>query len=65
MIIALCLEIFQNFKDKTQNLKPHLIEDMMGVLNLYEASYHSFEYEGILDDAREFTKKSHRKSRPD
>ncbi|KAJ0480809.1 putative R-linalool synthase [Helianthus annuus] len=50
-------EIFQNFKDKTQDLKPHLIEDMMGVLNLYEASYHSFEDEGILDDAREFTSK--------
>ncbi|XP_076938726.1 R-linalool synthase QH1, chloroplastic-like [Bidens hawaiensis] len=30
---------------------------MMGVLNLYEASYHSFEDESILDDARDFTAK--------
>ncbi|XP_076947038.1 R-linalool synthase QH1, chloroplastic-like [Bidens hawaiensis] len=50
-------EIFQNFKDETQDLKPHLINDMMGVLNLYEASYHSFEDESILDDARDFTTK--------
>ncbi|KAI3822002.1 hypothetical protein L1987_09583 [Smallanthus sonchifolius] len=50
-------EIFHNFKDETQNLKPHLREDMMGMLNLYEATYHSYEDESILDDARDFTKK--------
>ncbi|KAI3822627.1 hypothetical protein L1987_10222 [Smallanthus sonchifolius] len=48
-------EIFHNFKDKTQNLNPHSLKDMMGMLNLYEASYHSFEDESILDDARDFT----------
>ncbi|XP_076938716.1 R-linalool synthase QH1, chloroplastic-like [Bidens hawaiensis] len=50
-------DIFQNFKDETKDLKPHVIKDMMGVLNLYEASYHSFEDEHILDDARDFTTK--------
>ncbi|KAI3687963.1 hypothetical protein L1987_81668 [Smallanthus sonchifolius] len=55
-------EIFHNFKDQIQNLKPHLLEDMTGVLNLYEASYHSFEDESILDeiildDFRDFTTK--------
>lgn len=29
----------------------------MSVLNLYEASYHSFEDESILDDVRDFTTK--------
>ncbi|KAM0051867.1 putative R-linalool synthase [Helianthus debilis subsp. tardiflorus] len=42
-------EIFQNFKDEKK--------DLLGLLNLYEASYHSFEDECILDDAREFTTK--------
>ncbi|KAI3687967.1 hypothetical protein L1987_81672 [Smallanthus sonchifolius] len=50
-------EIFHNFKDNTQNLKPHSLEDMVGMLNLYEASYHSFEDESILDNVREFTTK--------
>ncbi|KAI3687969.1 hypothetical protein L1987_81674 [Smallanthus sonchifolius] len=50
-------EIFHNFKDTTQNLKPHSLKDMMGMLNLYEASYHSIEDESILDDARDFTTK--------
>ncbi|XP_023760107.1 R-linalool synthase QH1, chloroplastic [Lactuca sativa] len=48
-------EIFGNFEDQTQNLKPHLYEDMMCILNLYEASYNSFENESIMDDARDFT----------
>ncbi|KAI3687944.1 hypothetical protein L1987_81649 [Smallanthus sonchifolius] len=28
-------EIFHNFKDTTQNLKPHSLKDMMGMLNLW------------------------------
>ncbi|CAH1452191.1 unnamed protein product [Lactuca virosa] len=50
-------EIFLNFKDKTQNLNPQLLEDVVGMLNLYEASYYSFEDESILDDVRDFTTK--------
>lgn len=41
----------------TQDLKPHIYKDMMAILNLYEASYHSFENESILDNARDFTTK--------
>ncbi|KAI3805218.1 hypothetical protein L1987_27395 [Smallanthus sonchifolius] len=48
-------EIISNFKDGIQNLKPHVTEDMVVVLNLYEASYHSFEDESILDEVRDFT----------
>lgn len=55
--MLLYLEIFLNFKDKTQNLNPQLLEDMVATLNLYEASYHSFEDESILDDVRDFTTK--------
>ena len=51
------LEIFLNFKDKNQNLNSYLLEDVVGMLNLYEASYHSFEDESILDDARDITTK--------
>nr|AMP42990.1 putative monoterpene synthase [Xanthium strumarium] len=50
-------EIFHNFKDKTQNLEPHSLKDATRLLNLYEASYHSFEDEGILDDVRDFAAK--------
>ncbi|KAL4591946.1 hypothetical protein LXL04_004922 [Taraxacum kok-saghyz] len=47
--------IFGNFKDKTQDLNPNLLEDVVGMLNLYEASYHSFEGEDILDEVRDCT----------
>ncbi|XP_076938731.1 R-linalool synthase QH5, chloroplastic-like [Bidens hawaiensis] len=50
-------DIFHNFKEKTQDLKPHSQEDMIGMLNLYEASYHSFDDESILDDTRDFSAK--------
>ncbi|KAI7751357.1 hypothetical protein M8C21_023454, partial [Ambrosia artemisiifolia] len=49
--------IFHNFMDKTQNHEPHSLEDMTRLLNLYEASYHSFEDEGIPDDVRDFAAK--------
>ncbi|KAL4567219.1 hypothetical protein LXL04_022795 [Taraxacum kok-saghyz] len=50
-------DIFCNFNDKTTYLKGELYEDTMCMLNVYEASYHSFENESILDDARDFTSK--------
>ncbi|KAI3706618.1 hypothetical protein L6452_24493 [Arctium lappa] len=53
-------EIFLNFKHKTQNVKPQSNDDnnhIVGMLNLYEASYHSFDDESILEDVRNFTTK--------
>nr|GEY50362.1 camphene synthase [Tanacetum cinerariifolium] len=50
-------DIFEDIKDEAGNFKGHLIEDTLGMLNLYEASYHSFEDENILDEARDFTAK--------
>ncbi|GJZ73977.1 R-linalool synthase QH1, chloroplastic-like protein [Tanacetum coccineum] len=50
-------EALLNFKDKIRSMNPCLYEDMVGVLNLYEATYHSFEDESILDEARDFTTK--------
>nr|XP_043637014.1 R-linalool synthase QH1, chloroplastic-like [Erigeron canadensis] len=50
-------EIFLNFMEKIQELKPHLHDDMVAMLNLYEASYYSFEDEDILDDAKDITTK--------
>ncbi|KAK1429340.1 hypothetical protein QVD17_11548 [Tagetes erecta] len=49
-------EIFHNFKDKTR-LESHSDEDTMAMLNLYEASYLSFEDESILGNARDFATK--------
>ncbi|KAJ0663417.1 putative R-linalool synthase [Helianthus annuus] len=50
-------DIFGNFKNKIENLNPCQYEDMVAILNLYEASYHSFEDESVLDEARDLTKK--------
>ncbi|PWA73563.1 terpene synthase 7 [Artemisia annua] len=50
-------EIFSNFEDNIQNVNPCSHEDMVRILNLYEASYHSFEDENILDDVKDFTTK--------
>ncbi|PWA41220.1 camphene synthase [Artemisia annua] len=49
-------DIFEDIKDEIC-IKGHSIEDTLGMLNLYEASYHSFEDENILDEARDFTTK--------
>nr|GEX10034.1 (-)-beta-pinene synthase, chloroplastic-like [Tanacetum cinerariifolium] len=46
-------EIFKDVIDVNGSFKG----DIIGMLNLYEASYHSVEEESILDDAREFTTK--------
>ncbi|KAJ0788162.1 putative lyase [Helianthus annuus] len=50
-------EIFEDILDDTGNFKGHLQKDIIGMLNLYEASYVSVEDEDILDDARDFTTK--------
>lgn len=57
VIIVTTVEIICNFKEQIENVKPHVMEDMVVVLNLYEASYHSFEDESILDEVRVFTTK--------
>ncbi|KAL8227103.1 hypothetical protein R6Q57_016935 [Mikania cordata] len=50
-------EIFKDNIDETGTVKGYLNEDIMSMLNLYEATYHSFENESILDNARIFTEK--------
>nr|KAJ0191359.1 hypothetical protein LSAT_V11C800446440 [Lactuca sativa] len=51
------LHTISQLQGHNQNLKQHLYNDMMCMLNLYESSYHSFENEGILDGVRDFTAK--------
>ncbi|KAI3687943.1 hypothetical protein L1987_81648 [Smallanthus sonchifolius] len=50
-------EIFKDVIDENGNVNGPFYEDVVGMLNLYEASYHSVEDESILDDARIFTEK--------
>ncbi|KAI3496880.1 hypothetical protein L1887_39258 [Cichorium endivia] len=50
-------EIFEDLKNETGNFNGHFHEDIVGMLNLYEASYYSVEDESILDDVREYTRK--------
>lgn len=48
------VEIFEDLKDKRGNFNGHFNEDIVGILNLYEASYYSVEGESLLDDARDY-----------
>ncbi|XP_077243405.1 alpha-terpineol synthase, chloroplastic-like [Tasmannia lanceolata] len=48
-------DVFKRFKDEMGGFKASLRQDVKGMLSLYEASYHAFEGEIILDDAKEFT----------
>ncbi|KAL5100648.1 hypothetical protein RYX36_004975 [Vicia faba] len=50
-------DIFVCFRDKICNLKKDQADDVEGMLSMYEASFHSFEDETILDEARDFTTK--------
>ncbi|KAI7754606.1 hypothetical protein M8C21_018195, partial [Ambrosia artemisiifolia] len=43
--------------DENGNVKEHFYKDVIGMLSLYEVSYHSVEDESILDDARISTEK--------
>ncbi|XP_061354026.1 terpene synthase 10-like [Gastrolobium bilobum] len=48
-------DVFDCFHDETGNFKKCKYDDIEGMLSLYEASFHSFEDETILDEARDFT----------
>ncbi|KAL4576538.1 hypothetical protein LXL04_012633 [Taraxacum kok-saghyz] len=50
-------EIFEDIEYEIRNVKSHVPEDIVGMLNLYEASFLAVEGEGILDEAREFITK--------
>ncbi|XP_045799686.1 terpene synthase 10-like [Trifolium pratense] len=50
-------DIFICFQDEKDNFKKCYTFDVEGVLSLYESSFHSFEDEAILDEARDFTSK--------
>ncbi|XP_057459035.1 terpene synthase 10-like [Lotus japonicus] len=50
-------DVFIRFKDDKGNLKKDHTLDVKGMLSLYEASFHSFEDETILDEAKDFTSK--------
>ncbi|EXC08936.1 hypothetical protein L484_003389 [Morus notabilis] len=50
-------EVFNAFKDERGNFKASLGDDVMGLLSLYETSFHLIEGESVLEEAREFTRK--------
>ncbi|KAK2423870.1 terpene synthase [Trifolium repens] len=50
-------DIFVCFQDEKDNFIKSHTSDVEGVLSLYESSFHSFEDETILDEARDFTSK--------
>nr|UIO87235.1 terpenoids synthase [Blumea balsamifera] len=50
-------EIFEDITDESGNIKANVHEDVVGMLNFYEASFFSIDDENILDEAREFTTK--------
>ncbi|XP_010247894.1 PREDICTED: terpene synthase 10-like [Nelumbo nucifera] len=51
-------DVFKSFMDKKGgSFNESLRKDTKGLLDLYEASYHGFEGEDILDGAQQFTKR--------
>ncbi|XP_057420659.1 myrcene synthase, chloroplastic-like isoform X2 [Lotus japonicus] len=48
---------FIHFRDDQGNFKKGRTVDVEGMLSLYEASFHSFENETLLDEAKDFTSK--------
>lgn len=56
--MSLCADVFVGFQDEIRDLKKDISAvDVEGMLSMYEASFHSFEDETILDEARDFTTK--------
>ncbi|KAL8210523.1 hypothetical protein R6Q57_004960 [Mikania cordata] len=50
-------EIFEDIKDESGSIKDDVRKDIVGMLNLYEASFYAVDDENIMDETREFTKK--------
>lgn len=50
-------EIFEDIMDGSGSIKDDIRKDFVGMLNLYEASFHAVDDESILDETREFTSK--------
>nr|QNV48477.1 linalool synthase [Ficus carica] len=51
-------EVFNAFKDEAGRFKACICDDAMGMLSLYEASFHLVHGETILEEAREFSTKN-------
>ncbi|KAK3188186.1 hypothetical protein Dsin_027747 [Dipteronia sinensis] len=49
------VEVFTGFKDKVGNFMVSLCNDVKGMVSLYEASYHDFERESIMEETWKFT----------
>ncbi|XP_058728355.1 terpene synthase 10-like [Vicia villosa] len=50
-------DVFDCFQDEICDFKKNQLADVEGMLSMYEASFHSFEDETTLDEARDFTSK--------
>ncbi|KAI7736800.1 hypothetical protein M8C21_011235, partial [Ambrosia artemisiifolia] len=50
-------EIFEDIKDESGSIKDNVCADVVGMLNLYEASFYAIHEENILDETRELTRK--------
>ena len=48
-------DALERFKNQNGNFKACLSSDVKGMLSLYEASFHSYQGEEILDEAKAFT----------
>ncbi|WCJ33161.1 Alpha-copaene synthase [Euphorbia peplus] len=53
--IKVSCDVFEDFKDSQGKFKKSLIDDVEGMLSLYEASFLSIRGEDILDEALAFT----------
>ncbi|XP_043702770.1 terpene synthase 10-like [Telopea speciosissima] len=50
--------MFDHLKDKTGNFKAKYVEDVKGILSLYDASHLAVEGESMLEEAKHLTKKA-------